>query len=71
MPDEAPLPYDWVTILGKVLIVVALGYAIFVVALCPCKVLLACHIPFFLAAIAVAVVVCILFNLPWKKWRAK
>ena len=59
---EPPLPYDWPTIVSKVIVVIALGYAIFVVAFCPCGVLLACHIPFFFVAIAIAVVVCIFWN---------
>ena len=63
-PD--PLPYDWATIASKVIVVVALGYAIFVVAFCPCETLLACHVVYFYVAIAIAVVVCIFWNgLKW------
>ena len=62
--DSQPpsLPYDWGTIVAKIVIVTALGYAIFVVAFCPCKVLLACHLPFFYVAILIAVLVAIFFN---------
>lgn len=55
-------PFAWGNIASKVIIVVALGYAIFVVAFCPCKQLLSCHLAFFYTAIAIALVVAIFWN---------
>lgn len=54
--------FDWPTIVSKVVIVVALAYAIFVVAWCPCQTLLSCHIVFFWVALAVAIVVAVFWN---------
>lgn len=55
-------PLNWQNVVAKVVIVSALLYAAFVTVFCPCSTLLACHIGFFYAAIAVAVAVAVFFN---------
>ena len=57
-----PSPYDWPMIVAKIVIVVCLFYVAFVVAFCPCKTLVACHLPFVYVPLAIVVVLCIFFN---------
>jgi hypothetical protein len=53
---------NWKNLIAKVVIVSSLLYAAFVTVWCPCKQLLACHIGFFYAAIALALATAIFIN---------
>lgn len=59
MATEQLASYDWKAIVSKIVIATALAYAIFIVVTCPCSPVLACHVPLFFLAIAVAVVVAV------------